>query len=415
MDASDEGQTTLTSICWGLVILRTALIVCLGVTITVVHYSAGITLPLWHMAAGVTALALWNVWLYRGLRRGKTITIRVLFMQLLADVAVLTLLLYCAGGSANPFVSLYLFPLVVAAVTLPGRYALAMGLVTVVCYSGLLFWHVPLQIHQFRLHVIGMWCNFVLSAGLITIFVVRLATMLRTREQELAAERERTMRNEHIVALGTLAAGAAHELATPLSTMAVVTRELEAELEPKQAADVACLREQVAACKNTLERLRSYGADTALRDPDPMPADRVIQRIVEDWRLLRPGTSVAYSWQDSVSIPVIQRRDGFDQMLTNLINNAANASPDGIAVQSGLESNTLVVDILDRGEGVAADITALAVKTADADAVQARSGMGLILAKASIEQLDGRIQWLDRDGGGICTRVAVPLQSLGVV
>lgn len=413
MYALDE-QMALTSVSRRLVLLRAVMTLGLGLAIAVVHFALPIDLPLPPMATAVAAMALFNIQIWLRLRRGRAATTASILAQLLFDVAALTVLLYCAGGSANPFVSLYLLPLVVAAVVLPPRHAMFMALITVGCYSALMFWNMPLGAHHFRLHVIGMWCNFVLSAGLIVFFVVRMATALRSREQELAAERERALRDENIVALGTLAAGAAHELSTPLSTMAVLTRELEADAGPQQAEDMRCLREQVDACKTTLTRLRSYSVDGGAREAEPVASDALVRGIVDDWRLLRPAVPVTCQWRGPVPAPSVCRSEGLDQTLTNLINNAADASPAGMTVQGDLVDGDLVIDIQDSGTGVAADIAALArgAGRASAEAGEARGGMGLILANASVERLGGRIQWFDRAGGGVCARVAVPFQSL---
>lgn len=408
---SFQPQSSLTSVCWRLVVLRSVMIVGLAATIFIVHFLVGVALPLWPLALGVVLLTLLNTLVYGGLRRGRTITQAGIFMQLLADVSMLTLLLYCTGGSANPFVSLYLLPLVITAVVLAPGHTLFMAVACVICYSALMIWHIPLAVHHFQLHVFGMWCNFVLSAGLIAFFVVRMAAALRAREQELAAERERALRNEHIVALATMAAGAAHELATPLSTIAVVTRELETTVASGQAEDVRCLREQVEACKKTLTRLRSYGSDAPLSDPEPVPIDQIVRSIVDDWRLLRPAIVISCRWEGPRPAPAGCRDERFEQMLTNLINNAANASRDGLEIHAWLEQPELVVDILDTGTGVAAEITALA-RNPGSSTGDGRRGMGLLLATASIERLGGRLQWLDRATGGLCTRVRVPLQAL---
>src|SRR5262245_50464018 len=173
-----------------------------------------------------------------------------LFLHLLLDVATLSGLLYLSGGSTNPFVSLYLLPLVIAATTLPPHYAGSMAAVTAVSYALLFFFYLPLTpAHSghaevdFHLHVIGMSVNFLLSAGLIAFFVARMAQTIRARDTELARQKEIALRNERIVALGTLAAGAAHELGTPLSTMAVILTELAQDHvdEPELSRDLATL------------------------------------------------------------------------------------------------------------------------------------------------------------------------------
>jgi two-component system sensor histidine kinase RegB len=153
-----------------------------------------------------------------------------LFLELLADVAALTALLYLSGGSTNPFVSLYLLPLIIAATALTARYAWAMAGLTIACYSALMFFYLPLghghEMHSsaFNLHVLGMWANFLVSAVLIASFVATMSASIRGRDRELAIARARALRDEQVVALGTFAAGAAHELGTPLSTIAVLTK-----------------------------------------------------------------------------------------------------------------------------------------------------------------------------------------------
>ena len=151
-----------------------------------------------------------------------------------STLAVLSALLYLSGGSTNPFVSLYLLPLVIAATTLPPALRVDHGgrhgdPVTGCCSFSICrsAAHAPRTWQAgFQLHLVGMWVNFVLSAGIIAFFVARMAQAIRMRDAELARQKEDALRNERIVALGTLAAGAAHELGTPLSTMAVVLGEM---------------------------------------------------------------------------------------------------------------------------------------------------------------------------------------------
>src|SRR5262249_9207442 len=143
--------------------------------------------------------------------------------------------LYFVGGSTSPFVSLYLLPLTVAANLLTRRHTWALTLFTAVCYSMLLMWYVPFeaqerhsdeQSHHFGFHVLGMWVIFIVSAGLVAHYVSSLAQSLRERDRQLARAREEVLRNERIVALGTLGAGAAHELGTPLATMSVLAEDM---------------------------------------------------------------------------------------------------------------------------------------------------------------------------------------------
>lgn len=412
MDARDA-QLALNTARRRLVLLRTFMIAGLGIVIAVVDLGLGIPLPLMPMAAAVVLLVLLNALVFWRMRSGVPVTRAALFTQMLVDVGVLTLLLYCAGGSGNPFVSFYLLPLVITAVMLPRAHTAVMAVITVVCYSALMFWYVPLpaHMHHFQLHVIGMWCNFVLSAGLIVFFVAHIASVLRERERELAQSRERALRDEHIVSLGTLAAGAAHELATPLSTMAVVTREMETadDLDAEQQASMDCLREQIETCKTTLGRLRNFSVEHSRREE---AADLWVRRLVDDWRVLRPATPVACHWSGPQPAPKLSCDDGLGRTLANLINNAADASPSGVSMQGHATDRELVIEIRDAGAGVAADISARA-KRPGTTSKAGGHGLGLMLANATVERLGGRLQWFDRAEGGVCTRLALPLDAVG--
>ncbi|TAN81657.1 MAG: sensor histidine kinase, partial [Gallionella sp.] len=178
------------------------------------------------MLLTVAALAVFNLFSWLRQRNSKPVTNMELFVQLCADVLALSVLLYYGGGSTNPFVSLFLLPQVIAAATLPSRYTWGMAVFTAACYGVLVFYYVPLPHNDhsggasaFDTHVTGMRLGFAISAIVVAYFVVQMTQTVRSRDKMLARVREEILRNERIVALGTQAAGAAHELGTPLSTM----------------------------------------------------------------------------------------------------------------------------------------------------------------------------------------------------
>ena len=195
--------------------------------VTVLHAQLMLR-PLGLILALGMAFAGWTA--YR-LRRDWPVTLLECFFQLLIDILLLTFLLYFSGGAANPFVSLYLLPIMIGATALPARLAWLLSVAGVLAYSALMAWYEPLVLPAgsaaFHLHVLGMWLNFILSTVLITYFIGRMALGLRRRDAQLAKVREQRLRDEQIVAIGSLAAGAAHELSTPLATMNVIAGELD--------------------------------------------------------------------------------------------------------------------------------------------------------------------------------------------
>src|SRR5690349_10919110 len=234
-----------------LLLLRSALILAQGAAIIVAQIYLRIALPWPAMLVVLFILGSVSVGIWLSLRGGRTVSALEFFLHLLADVASLSVLLYLCGGFANPFVSFYLVPLVIAAIALPPVYAWVMAALTVGCYALLFYFYVPMSAlhieHDFGLHLFGMWVNFLVSALTVAWLVARMAQAIRTRDDQIARQREEALRNERIVALGTLAAGAAHELSTPLSTMAVVLGEIAHE-HPRDDGlrrDIATLRTQV--------------------------------------------------------------------------------------------------------------------------------------------------------------------------
>jgi two-component system, sensor histidine kinase RegB len=188
----------------------------------------------------------------------------------MADVLLLTILLYYSGGSTNPFALLYLTPLTLTAAALSWRYTWTLLALTVACYSGLLAYYMPLyHSHQgveqhvlddFKLHVVGTWLGFLLSGVLIAYFAVRMRETLREHDQLRATIRERELQHDRVLSLGTFAAGAAHELGTPLSTIAVISKELQHDKHDVRQLQI--LRAQVERCKEILASLSAAVGQT---------------------------------------------------------------------------------------------------------------------------------------------------------
>ncbi|MEE9222711.1 MAG: sensor histidine kinase, partial [Nitrosomonadaceae bacterium] len=230
---NDLSQSPLSKNLQRLFLLRSIAIVVQCLTFAAVHWVLEMPLPWTEMVTVVIFLAVLNFATWLRLRRNWPVSSIEFFAQILIDVFALGALLYFSGGSTNPFVSLYLLPLTITAAALPWAYTWVMAAITISCYSLLLFYYVPLphdhseHNSEFNLHVFGMWLAFVLSTVLIAWFVVKMGISIRERDKNLSQAREQALRDEQLIALGTLAAGAAHELGTPLSTMAVVSRELQ--------------------------------------------------------------------------------------------------------------------------------------------------------------------------------------------
>ena len=184
------------------------------------------------------------------------------FIHLLADILFFSVLLYFSGGASNPFVSYYLIPISIAAITVSRRYSILIAVTALSAYSLLLKYYVPIAAiapsshhgaSNGSLHVLGMWANFAVSAGIIIYFISRMASALKIQEQALALQREAELRNEQLLAVGTLAAGTAHELGTPLNTMKLLVDDMLSGTPDNQ--DAILLNQQIEQCKSTLKQL----------------------------------------------------------------------------------------------------------------------------------------------------------------
>ena len=287
---------------------------------------------------------------------------------------------------------------------------------SLMCYSLLFFFYRPLgndaHIHHdqaFSQHIFGMWFGFALSAALIAWFVVGISNSLRQRDKLLAQAREQALRDEQLVALGTLATGAAHELGTPLSTMAVITRELERSDVPESTEHkLKILRSQIDRCKQALSVISASAGELRAESGGLVPVHTWLQRIVETWKAQRPDRSVAVDFPSLPTNAAIIDEQTLQQSIVNLLNNAADASDKEIDMSARWDERHLTIEILDRGAGLHPNASATLGEQQTSNKENGM-GLGLLLTHATLQRLGGDIVLFDRQGGGTCTRVRIPL------
>lgn len=375
-----------------------------------------IPLPRLPLLAVLGLAAVCNLLLRLRLRHSDSASAGELFSQLAFDIASLGALLFFSGGATNPLVSLLLLPVAVAALTLPGRLVFASGALAIAAYSLLMLFYLPLPLpdaaRATQLHLIGMWLTFVVSTGLIGWFVLRMTTLIRSRDAELAAARELAMRDERVLALGTLAAGAAHELGTPLATMAVLAGELlhDPGLPAAAREDIALLRQQVAACKEIITGLSRRAGAERLVQAACLRVDHWLDGVRRRWQSLRPQASCTLTMRGGGEPPTLLADPTLEQALTNLLNNAADTGGALIELSADWRTGRLVVEIRDHGPGFAPDILERAGMT-PFPAHAGGSGIGLMLTRSAIERLAGRLILNNHPGGGAVARIELPLES----
>ncbi|MFQ5470661.1 MAG: ATP-binding protein [Gammaproteobacteria bacterium] len=371
------------------------------------------------------SMSLWvaiNIVTHLRIHSNRDVGSKEFYYQVLVDVVMLTMLLYFTGGSTNPFTLLFLLPLTVAAAVLPVSYTWSIAVITVVSYTALLKFYIPFpffdNVHpsHFGLHVVGMWCGFVLSAVLIASFVVKMGHSLRERDRFLAEAKEKSLRDEKLVALGTLAAGTAHELGTPLASIAVLAKEAELDCGqqmPDVGEKLQLLQSQVLRCKTALSNLSASAGQSQAGSGYSVKLNDYLTEIIEHWQSIRPNVNMQQSINGDQSSPVIVAEQTLTQAIISVLNNAADASADIVEFNADWDKENLYIEICDRGNGFSLEASRMVGKAIYSTKTQhAGLGLGLYLAFAVVSRFNGEVEIFNRDGGGACTRVTLPLQNL---
>ena len=340
--------------------------------------------------------------------------------QLLIDVLGWTALMYFTGGANNPFISYYIVPLVIAAAVLPWRHTWLVAGSSMLAYSLLLYVYRPFPLFTphaamghgdgANVHILGMWFNFLFSAGLITYFVVRMAAILRRQEELAVSQREDRLRNDQIMAVASLAAGTAHELGTPLSTMTVLVDEMLDSQEPGTQTQQDCLllKDQLAQCKSTLAELSRTAELSSVEQKQTRAVADFARSVLEQWAVRRPG--IRYSFNGPPGSPTIEFDLTLSQALENLLNNAADTGSDQVAMAITWDANRALISVRDWGPGIAPQLMEnLGKPIIHAD--RSGLGIGLMLSQAAVERYGGRIELRNRKEGGVIATLSLPIAT----
>lgn len=376
------------------------------------------------VAAIVGAMILLNIFTWFRYRHGGRATHHELFLQLLLDIAAFTGFLYLTGGASNPFSWFYLLPVMIAATLLPRNHTWLLALIAISCYSCLMVYYLPIQnsageAHQhlnhggaFSQHIWGMWLGFVFSAVLVAYFVVGMASSLRQQAQDLAQAREQALQDERLVAMGTMAAGAAHDLGTPLGTMTIVTDELLHDYPhedfPDLYSQLQLLSGQLKRCKEALSVISASAGEARAETGFAIEASEFIHDVVLNWHLGRPSVALSFmQGENTLSGKILSDRT-VSQALINVLNNAADASPGCVNVEVDYDEYQLTILVKDEGNGLTSEGIEKAGKMPFTTKDQGM-GVGLFLAHATFRRMGGRVTHDRRQRCGSCTRIILPL------
>lgn len=337
--------------------------------------------------------------------------------QLGIDLTGMSVLLYLTGGASNPLVSLLLLPVAIAALTLPGIWVAGITGLAIAVYSFLMLYSLPLAIadaeRATRLHLAGMWLTFLVSSVLIAWFVTRMTAAIRERNAQLAAARETALQNAQVVALGQLAAGAAHELGTPLATMNVLAGELilDARLPDDAKQDLRLMHRQIALCKELIGGLTRRAGIGRAGDVQRLAVTDWLAALLSRWRSHQPQAGCSLVIDTFGEIPLFDATPALEQAVINLLNNAAQVTPEEMHVHLAWDVGEIRIAVHDQGPGFPVDVLKYAGDEPVVSQTQG-AGIGLWLTRAAARQAGGRLELKNLAAGAAAT-IILPRQGVG--
>jgi len=388
--------------------------------LTAIYYLE-LSLPIQPLMIVLFSLVAWSLLTLFLFKRPEKISDNVFFAQLVVDALSLTAILYFTGGATNPFAWFLLVPHSVASTLLSRRYAGLMALITSLSYTLIVFYYRPL-VHlehtmemgvggHFQEHIIGMWIGFVLSAILMAYFVAGMAESLRKRNELLIKMQERIFRDERLVALGTLATGAAHELGTPLGTMDIIAHELELEFRDADnglSKKLLLMQGQIKRCKKVLSAITQTASEDKYDSGQLLAVDEYIANVVAQWRISHLGVFLHENIKGPYPAPQLMTNAMLTHAIINILDNAAEASPKFVSISLDWKDGKMLVVVEDQGKGMDESQLALLGKQ-QVSSKDAGMGIGLYLTKATVEHMGGDVCWKSRKPCGVIATISIPL------
>jgi two-component system sensor histidine kinase RegB len=411
-----EGDSALRAQLRTLGLLRAVATVALLGAILLLLTQFDIALPMPPLLIALALLVAANIWLFHRLEQPRDITQREYFVHLVFDMLGLGNIIYWLGGSAvNPFADLFVVYVGLAALVLHRTYvaaavALALGLYLLLLgfNNDISFVH-PGANHE-QLEALAHLAHFLLFGSIVAYFGFRLSQTTRSYCEMRAQARERDARGESAINLAALAAGTAHEMGTPLTTISVLVSDLrDCRLSEADRKDsLQAISDAVQACKHSLgDMVTAIGAHQ-LNESRRMPSRQMLGQLIERFRPMRPNVPLAVTMECPEHCQ-IETSAPLRQALMNLITNAADASPTGIELRLRCSATETQIDVLDRGPGITPEVLAkLGHSVVTTKPAQFGNGVGVYLANMTITRLGGSLAYLPRDGGGTCARVTLP-------
>jgi two-component system sensor histidine kinase RegB len=379
--------------------------------VLVVRFVLEFDFPFWPCLAVIALSMLVNVALRLGYPSAQWLAPARTAWLLGFDIAELAVLLFLTGGLHNPFAFLFLGPVLISATALPPRSTILLGALAVACATALAFFHYPLPwdsqapLELPPIYMLGEWISILLAIGFIGLYAWQITEESRQLAEALAATELALAREHHLSQLDGLAAAAAHELGTPMSTISVIAKELERAIAPDapHGEDIRLLREQAARCRDILGKLTELSASGQPFEHTPLTA--LIEEVVAPHRHFGVALDVVAP-SDRSAEPAVTHNPAIIYGLGNIVENAVDFARERVSIDTDWSDGNVTVVIADDGPGFAPDIlsrigepyVSSRKQRAGSDAEASGLGLGFFIAKTLLERSGATLTCENRTG-----------------
>lgn len=379
-----------------------------------------IALPLPAMSLVLVFLVVLNVLSIARLKLPSAVRNSELLLSLLLDVVALTAQLYLSGGATNPFIYLYLLQVTLGAVLVEAWSTWAVVAVSGAGFALLTILYEPLglppgaRLDLFQLHIFGMLTCFLLDAALVVIFMNRITLNLRERDARLADLRQQAAEEGHIVRMGLLASGAAHELGTPLATLSVILndwgREPALRANAEWLQELQDMEEEVKRCKAIVTGVLVSAGQARGERADVTTVKAFLDDVVDDWRAKKMASNINYQREFTDDVLIVAD-SALKQVIFNVLDNAAEASRDQVTLRASRVEDALTITVSDHGPGFSAEVLEQLGRPYQSTKGRLGGGLGLFLVVNVLRKLGGHVDARNTGSGAVVT-MSLPLAAL---